>query len=83
MAQIGLTFRLANQLCHSPQDDWYVICVEVQVADWSILVMSSKRPSVWCYSLKSERQLNEAWGTLGGSSEGMQDPSAGVSSLGS
>ena len=83
VAEIGWTFRLAQQLCHSPQGDWYVLCVETWVADWSILVMFSENPSVWCCSLVREKQLNKAWGTLGGSSEGIQDPSAGVWSLGS
>ena len=70
--------RITGLLCHSPQADWYVSSVEVQSADWSILVMSSENPS-----LISERWLNGARGTLSGSSEGMQDPSAGVWSLGS
>ena len=44
VAEIGLTCRLPHQLCHSPQADWYVLCVEARVADCSILVMF---PDTW------------------------------------
>ena len=46
VAEIGLSYHLAHQLWYRSKADWCVLCVEAQVTDWGILVVSSEKLSI-------------------------------------